>query len=266
MTKYFDGRAYAHEKEEMLTGKVNGLISKGVVPKLVSIIIGEDEGSILYQNLKKKAAERIGALVEIRKLALDTKKEEIVKMISDLNQDIGVDGIMIQLPLPDNYSKDDTDGLINAIGKDKDVDGLREDGEFITPVVEAVMDAIPSNNHLSEVAVLGANGFEGKRIVKRLKELGYKNIFELGRSDNDLKKTLITADIVISATGQPDLVKREMIKRGVVLIDVGSPRGDISNECYEKASFVSPVPGGIGPATIANLIENLVASATGKIS
>jgi methylenetetrahydrofolate dehydrogenase (NADP+)/methenyltetrahydrofolate cyclohydrolase len=106
---------------------------------------------------------------------------------------------------------------------------------------------------------LGAKGFEGRKITKKLRELGYRDLYDLDRSDkNDMNKIVLNADLVISTTGQPDLIKPDMIKEGVILIDVGSPRGDISKGCYEKAAYVSPVPGGIGPVTISYLLENIV--------
>lgn len=265
MTRYFDGKKYAADKAETIKKKVKCLKELEIIPKLMSIIIGDNEGSILYQNLKKKAAEKVGAVLEINKLNKDIDKEAVVNLIEKYNNDPKIHGIMIQLPLPKTFSADESEGLIGVINIKKDVDGLKENSAYVTPVVQAVMDAIPEGNLTSDIAILGAGGFEGKRIVKRLKDLGYKNITGLGRSENNMNDKLIKADILISATGQSDLVKEYMVKDGVILIDVGSPKGDISKECYTKASYVSPVPGGIGPATIANLIENLVTAAANNV-
>jgi len=258
MTDFFDGRAYAQEKEEKLKGLVSSLKKKGITPKLVSLIIGDDQSSILYQHLKKKAAERIGAELEIINLKSEAKTETIAQMIRDKNSDKTVHGVMIQLPLPDNFSKDDRNDLIYAIDRNKDVDGLRKDSMFTAPVVRAVFDALGSQDKSLKVAVVGAYGFEGEKITGKFKEMGFKNLFEIGRASSGYETLLRQADIVVSTTGRPSLIKPEMIKKGVVLIDVGSPVGDIAKDCYDKASFVSPVPGGIGPATIANLIENMV--------
>lgn len=265
MTQYFDGKIYASEKTETLKMRVKRLKEQGVSPKLMSIIIGDDEGSILYQNLKKKAAENVGAELEISKLDKDINKDAVVDLIEEYNKDPKIHGIMIQLPLPKTFSVYESEELIDVINKEKDVDGLKEASAYVTPVVQAVVDAIPQGNLSSDITVLGAGGFEGKRIIKRLKELGYKNITGLGRNDKNVDEVLIKSDILVSATGQPDLVREKVVKEGVILIDVGSPKGDISKECYSKASYVSPVPGGIGPATIANLIENLVTAADNNV-
>ena len=166
---------------------------------------------------------------------------------------------MIQLPFPDKFSVHDRNEMINSINLRKDVDGLREDSMYIAPVVKAVIYAIPNKNTSLKTVILGARGFEGRKITKKLRELGYRDVFELDRTGNkDLKKIFQNADLIISATGQPDLIRPDMIKEGVILIDVGSPYGDISRSCYEKASYVSPVPGGIGPVTISYLLENVV--------
>jgi len=263
MPKYFDGRAYAQTKEEVLKKRVQSLSSRGIIPFLVSIIVGDNFGSILYQNLKKKAAERVGAQLDIISLSSSLGLRGVQEEIEKFNFNQTVHGIMIQLPLPENFSKKDRDDLINTIKREKDVDGLRDDSQFDTPVVKAVVDAIPVKDFSLQVAVIGAHGFEGKKIVSKLKRMGFEKIIELGNPDEDLDELLPDADVIISATGKPDLVKPEMVKNGAVLIDVGSPKGDIAKDCYGKASFISPVPGGIGPATIVNLIENLVTASEG---
>ena len=262
MTEFFDGKAFAVEKEKELKSDVEKLKALGIIPKMTSIIIGNNFESNLYQNLKKKAAERIGASLTILNFTKDVELHEVLKRINGLNSDKSIHGIMIQLPLPDNFSKSDRNRMINSIEVHKDVDGLRDDSIFTSPVVKAVINAIPIKDDTLKTAVIGASGFEGKKITRKLLELGYQNTITLDRSDNiDLKKKLLYADIIISAAGQPDLIKPEIIKEGTVLIDVGSPQGDISKDCYKKASYVSPVPGGIGPVTITCLMENLVLSA-----
>lgn len=261
MTKFFDGRDYAQKKEKELKSEVILLKKSGVSPKMVSLIIGDDKGSFLYQNLKKKAAERVGAQVEILNFASDINKSEILKSIRKFNNDKSVNGIMIQLPLPKKYSKKVLTQLIEAITPKKDVDGLKKVSPLTSPVVRAIFDAIPVKNTDLKVAVAGAYGFEGKKIVAELKFRNYKKIFEIGRTSPNPELLLRQADIVVSATGHESLIKPDMIKKGAVLIDLGSPRGDVDKGCYEKASYVSPVPGGIGPATISNLIDNLVEAA-----
>jgi methylenetetrahydrofolate dehydrogenase (NADP+) / methenyltetrahydrofolate cyclohydrolase len=245
--------------------------------------VGEDPASILYQNLKKKAAERIGAEVKIKNYEAGIKISDLIDEINTLNSDPAVNGIMIQLPLPASFTKDDRDKIIKAIALEKDVDGLRTDSKFIAPTAKAVLEVftealkvVPLKVDPLKVSVIGATGFEGKLIVKALnqeykqslaredgknkglKGIGKIEVIELNSKTENLEEMVKNSDVVISVTGIPDLIKQDMVKEGAILIDVGAPKGDIEKKAYEKASFVSPVPGGVGPVTISCLLENLI--------
>ncbi|KKQ98600.1 MAG: Bifunctional protein FolD [Candidatus Woesebacteria bacterium GW2011_GWB1_39_12] len=271
MTHIFDGKAFAWEKENKLKEEMNSTFGRkrlgGVTPRLVSILVGDNPASTLYVNLKRKVAERIGAKVEVISLSLSISKKEIQKIIVKFNNDDNVHGIMVQLPLPDNFSKGDRDEILNTIAKEKDVDGLREDSLHLTPTVKAVLEIlrigkpyIKNRVRPCKVVVVGAMGFEGKKIYQNLKKMGYE-VEGLDRKSGNLKKKTKMADILISVTGSPGVIGRDDIKKGAVVIDVGAPYGDIEKGAYEKASFVSPVPGGVGPVTISCLLENLVEAA-----
>jgi len=266
-TAVFDGRGFAKGKENKLKSEVKKLRSKGIKPKLVSILVGEDPASALYVNLKRSAAERVGAEVEIVKLQKGEKTEKLKDIIKKYNKNKAVHGIMVQLPLPDSL-KLEAKSIINAISPEKDVDGLREDSPYITPVVKAVLAALEVGTKYITPSVLrtvvaGAGGFEGKKIIKALSDMGY-DVFGLGRETKDLATYTKQADILISVTGQEGLIRKDMVKKGALIIDVGSPKGDVDKNAYGKASFVSPVPGGIGPVTISCLLENLVETASRK--
>ena len=142
MAIIFDGKSFAKEKEVKLIEEIKRLSEKGIKPKLVSILIGDNPSSILYINLKKKAAERIGCALEVVYFPQDTSMIRIIEVINEMNTNQSVHGIMVQLPLPRNFSKEDRDEIINAIAKEKDVDGLREDSSFLTPTVKAVLEVI----------------------------------------------------------------------------------------------------------------------------
>ena len=268
MTVIFDGKAFALEKETELRKEVAKIKSKKkITPKLTSILVGENEGSKLYLSLKGRVAERVGAEVEVISLSKSLSIKEIIKEIDKLNKNESVNGIMLQLPLPENFSKEDREAIINSIGKEKDVDGMREDSIFITPVVKAVVEVIRQasiylpKDREAKVVVIGATGFEGKKIVRVLQEMGYKVEGANSKTENLGLKTK-NADILISATGKEGLITSDMVKEGGVLVDVGSPKGDIrTEEIMDKASFISPVPGGVGPVTISYLLENLIEAA-----
>ena len=276
MTIVFDGREFAKHKELGLKDKVTSLRDKGKIPKLVSIIVGTDAASVMYVNLKKKAAERIGCELLVVNCKQESSKKEIKEIIQKYNEENHVNGVMVQLPLPKNFPKEDRDEILNSIAPEKDVDGLREDSKFTAPtakaVVEVLVEALKSKNksvmETLEVAVVGASGMEGMRIVKALKSderikalVNKLQVVELNSKTNNLQLTTYDCDVIISVTGVPDLIKADMVKDGAVLIDVGAPSGDIEKKAYEKASFVSPVPGGVGPVTVNCLLENLVESA-----
>jgi methylenetetrahydrofolate dehydrogenase (NADP+)/methenyltetrahydrofolate cyclohydrolase len=136
---------------------------------------------------------------------------------------------------------------------------MRDDSSFLTPVVKVVIEVIQqANKYLptdreANVSVVGAGGFIGKKIVKVLKEMGYQ-----------IKKETLQADILISATGEPKLIKKDMVKKGAVVIDIGAPVGDVDKEVHQKASFITPVPGGVGVVTITCLLENLIEAASAR--
>ncbi len=264
MAIVFDGREFAKKKEVELLEKVELLRKKGITPKLFSIVVGDVDGAMKYQEMKKKAGERVGIEVEIKIFKENASEKEIEKEIERLNASLNVHGVMIQLPLPKSFSKEDREQLINAINPQKDVDGLREDSHFVAPVVKAVLEAIkasPLRGGPCKVAVVGAKGFEG---IKMVRELVRNSFIVHGLDQEDSLTTnyqLLTADVVISCTGVPDLITGGMVKEGVIAIDVGAPRGDFDFESVsKKASFITSVPGGIGPVTIACLLENVVAT------
>lgn len=256
----------AATKEAKLKDRVSLLKKAGITPKLVSIIVGKNPASKLYVSLKKRAAEKVGAELETKKFGHDATVNQLINLIEKLNKEKPVHGIMIQLPLPESFSKSDRNRIINAIDPKKDVDGLREDSFYLHPTVKAVMEAIKmaelqiKNYELKRVTVVGAQGFVGKKVARLLREKNYQ-VVGCSSGIKDLKAKTKKADILISATGVPGLIGKDMIKKDVVIVDVGAPVGDVDKEVYQKASFVTPVPGGIGPATIAYLLENLVEAA-----
>lgn len=255
MAIMFDGRAFANKKEDFLK-------KQGEHPKLISILVGNDQASRLYVSLKKKFADRVGAVMEIKEFPENAKEEEIANFIKQQNSDKSVDGIMVQLPLPGGL-KDKTTKIINVIAKEKDIDGLREDSPYLHPTSKAVVQIIKESGKLSgSVCVVGATGMVGKPLVHDLRERGYQ-VVECDSGTINLKEETLRADIVVSATGVPGLIKEDMIKDGAIVIDVGSPKGDVDFEnVSKKASFITPVPGGVGPVTIACLLENLFSTCT----
>lgn len=263
MTVIFDGKAFAQVKIKDLKSRVGELRKNGIVPKLISIIVGDNPASALYVNLKKEAGLKAGCEVTIVSYPSSTKKGHIVESIEKYNRDSKVHGIMVQLPLPKDFSLADRDEIVSSIAKEKDVDGLRKDSIFIAPVVKAVLEILreassylPSDK-AARVVVVGAGGFEGNKIVNVLSDMDY-DVEGVDKGTTNLKSKISGADVVISVTGSPGIIGKNEVKENAIVIDVGSPKGDVQKEEMDKAAFLSPVPGGVGPITIVSLLENLL--------
>jgi methylenetetrahydrofolate dehydrogenase (NADP+)/methenyltetrahydrofolate cyclohydrolase len=262
-TIIFDGKAFAEKKEKELVSKVKKLKRKGIAPKLVSILIGDDPASAMYMGMKKRVARRIGCKLAVIGLKQSAKKSEIIKKIKYCNSDRLVHGTMIQLPLPGDFTKKDRSEIINSIVKKKAVEGLQDDSQYLTPTVKSVLYVLKEASQYivrrnAKVLIVGYTGFEGAKIYKVLQEMEYE-VDGADLKTKDLREKTKKADILISVTGSSGIIKEDMVKEGVVIIDVGAPKGDVvKDEIMSKASFFSPVPGGIGPVTIVSLFENLV--------
>lgn len=250
-----------------LASKVAKMESK---PVLAEFLIGTNPVNAKYAELKQKIAEKIGVNFCLYKFDEKDTQAEIIAAIEFLNTDPETSGIMIQIPIPKKFDRDE---LIGKISPAKDVDGLRFcanlDSDFKPPVVLSILEAIERSGRdvkTSKVALIGHGFLVGQPLERALREVKSEKrkaesikVFE---SKDNLE--IFDCDIVISATGSPNLIKPEMVKEGVVLIDAGTAeengelRGDIDPEAYAKASYYTPVPGGIGPVTVAMLLKNLV--------
>ncbi|MFA7244064.1 MAG: bifunctional 5,10-methylenetetrahydrofolate dehydrogenase/5,10-methenyltetrahydrofolate cyclohydrolase [Patescibacteria group bacterium] len=267
MMNMFDGRKIRNEILDDLKIRVASFQQK---PVLAVIWIGEDFATARYIESKERAAEKIGVHFDLFKYPTEVTQEEVEKKILELNQNQSVDGIMIQIPIPEYLNLND---LIKQIDPAKDVDGLNfcRGGicNFRPPVTISIMEAIKRsgiNYKESKIAIIGKGFLVGSPLARML-ESENADIRIADEETPYLATITSDADIVISATGTANLIKPDMVKNGVVLIDAGTTevggelRGDIDINCYRKASFYTPVPGGIGPMTVAMLFANLVKSA-----
>jgi methylenetetrahydrofolate dehydrogenase (NADP+)/methenyltetrahydrofolate cyclohydrolase len=205
-----------------------------------------------YVRLKREMGERLGVLVTVSPAK---NIEELTELIADASVDETVDGVLVQLPII-GATKEETEQILYSINPEKDVDGLNPKSRFIPAVVGAVERVLEIFNVDEEqtISVVGSLGQVGKRLVERLKTVGYQ-VSGLDKGDDlmDLKKF----DVVIGSTGVPGVIKGEMVDSGFVGIDLGYPKGDFSPEAFEKALMITPVPGGVGPLTVVSLFENL---------
>ncbi|MCF7860480.1 bifunctional 5,10-methylenetetrahydrofolate dehydrogenase/5,10-methenyltetrahydrofolate cyclohydrolase [Patescibacteria group bacterium] len=255
MLKLIDGKAIANRIKDDIAQKIYNL--QGQRPNLAIILVGERSDSQLYVSLKEAEAKKVGIDTHLYKLEAQVSSEEVLSVINFLNNDKTVDAILIQLPLPSHLP---TDKIIEAISPAKDVDGFhpRHPDYIISPVLASISACLDEVNFIAEnkkACIFYNSEIFGETIREMLVKRGMKII---NRKDS------VQADLLISALGEPHKIKKEMIKKEAVLIDIGITKledkvlGDVDQkDVEEKASFLTPVPGGIGPMTIAYLFYNV---------
>ncbi|MCD4806958.1 MAG: bifunctional methylenetetrahydrofolate dehydrogenase/methenyltetrahydrofolate cyclohydrolase FolD [Methanococcoides sp.] len=276
-TKIIDGRAIAKKVEAEVKADVEKLISeKGVTPGLSAILVGEDPASKMYVRLKHKACERVGIFAEDQHLPEDITQEELLDVISSLNARDDIHGILLQLPLPKHLNEQEA---MNAIDPAKDADGFHpfNMGQLLIGI-EGLVPCTPKGiiRALEEYGVqiqgkhaviVGHSNVVGKpmaaMLVNRNATVSICHVFT-----EDVTKFTRDADILVVATGVKHLIKEDMVKEGAVIFDVGITEengkvyGDVDFEnVINKASRVTPVPGGVGPVTIATLMQHVLMSA-----
>ncbi len=269
-----------------LQDRVELLFENNIRPGLAAVLVGENPASKIYIKMKTKKFHNLGLKTKTFKLSVDCSQEELIQVIEKINNDSSFHGILVQLPLPNHI---DSNSIINSIHTEKDVDGFQPENagllsigtpRFIPCTPKGVMRMLEyyrvklSGKH---VVVLGRSNIVGRpmSILTSLKTKGANGTTTLCHSgSSDIENFTKIADIVIVALGVPNYLTKDMIKKDAILIDVGINRvndnsekgyklcGDVFwEEVIEKAKAVSPVPGGVGPMTIAMLVENTVEAA-----
>jgi len=217
--------------------------------KLVVVLVGENSKSLKYIKQKKKAAEQIGINFELHRFKSNISEQELVEKIKKIVKPKTNTGIIVQLPLPRHI---DTQKIINLIPKEKDA-------EFESPTASGIMKLLEEYNIKlkgKKVVIIGKGRLVGKPLAKIIERSGAK-LTVCDDQTKDLALLTSQADILISATGSPGLIKENMIKRGIVVIDAGT--GDVDFEHIKsKAGYITPPVGGVGPMTVAMLMRNLI--------
>lgn len=273
MGTIIDGKALSALVKDEVRDAVPVLEKKyGRKPCLCVIIVGEDPASQVYVRNKVKAAAYTGMNSKLIELPVSTREDALLRKIAELNEDAAVDGILVQLPLPKQI---DEEKIIDAIAPEKDVDGFHPSNvaglwlgkKCTVPCTPAgIMRLIDSTGielKGKSAVVVGRSNIVGKPVAKLLLDRHATVTIAHSRTA-DLGAVTRGADVLVSAVGKAGLIKRDMIKPGAVVIDVGMNRdakgklcGDVDFEgCKDKASWITPVPGGVGPMTIAMLMKN----------
>lgn len=271
-----DGKAIAAEIRESLKTRIAALKQKGVTPGLSVVLVGDDPASATYVRSKERACEELGIFSIVHRLSADTTQEQLTQLVHELNADKRLHGILIQSPLP---SPLDELALLREVDPDKDVDGLHvvtagrlmvgEPGfkpctpKGVIHLIKTTGTAI-SGKH---AVVVGRSNMVGKPVAMMLLEENATVTMCHSRTQN-LAAVCAGADILVAAVGRPGLITGDFVKPGAVVIDVGTTKVDgklagdvVFDEAAKKASFITPVPGGVGPMTIAMLMENTVEAA-----
>lgn len=272
MAKLIDGRAISRAIKDEVRERVEELKKEGKQPGLVVILVGEDPASQTYVRHKEKACEQVGFYSQVIRRSAEISQEDLLQLVDELNDDPKVHGILVQLPLPEHI---DDDAVIHAIDPKKDVDGFHpiNVGEMFvnepslwpcTP--HGVIEMLDRNQIEIEgkhAVVVGASNIVGKPMATMLLNRE-ATVTVCHIKTQDLAFHTKQADILVVGVGKPDLITADMVKDGVVVIDVGINRlengklvGDVAyDEVEKKASAITPVPGGVGPMTIAMLLKN----------
>ncbi len=277
MAKILSGKTVSQRIKDELREEVKELNQKGIFPGLAVIIVGDDPASRVYVNSKKKACEEIGIYSEEYALPAQTSQEHLLGLIEKLNAEPKINGILVQLPLPSHI---DEETVINAISPKKDVDAFHPvnvgkimigNYDFLPCTPAGVMELIKESGIDicgKECVIVGRSNIVGKPQAMLLLHANGTVTICHSRTKN-LKEKTKNADILVAAVGIPNFITGDMIKEGAVVIDVGINRiaekklvGDVEFESAEKvASAITPVPGGVGPMTIAMLMKNTVKAA-----
>jgi len=273
MVKIIDGSILAEKIKDKITQEIYAL--KGPRPNLAIILIGERADSQLYVGLKEKEAKKVGIDTYLYKCPQSITEQELLKIIKCLNDDETIDAILVQLPLPKNLATA-TDAIIKAINPTKDVDGFHpvnlaklakgcSADAVMPPVFAVVLEMLDSINCLlkdKKICLMVNSDIFGNNLANVLQCRGAQ-VDIATVNDSDLISKTVSADILITAVGQPRFIKKEMIKQDAIIIDVGISQqdskviGDVDFvDAKDKASFITPVPGGVGPLTIAMAFKN----------
>tara|TARA_B110000196_G_C21039660_1_gene611829 strand:+ start:253 stop:1134 length:882 start_codon:yes stop_codon:yes gene_type:complete len=285
--KIIDGKNISNLIKEEIKVEVDQIISNGErPPHLAAVLVGEDGASLTYVASKVRSCQQVGFNSTLVKLPVDILEKELLKKIKELNNDDNIDGFIVQLPLPDHI---DEEKILLAINPNKDVDGFHPTNfgkmalnmkTFIPATPFGIMELLKRYDIETKgkyTVVLGRSHIVGRPISILMNSKGNpgdSTVTVVHSRTKNIENYTKNADIIISALGIPGFVKNEMVKDGVVVIDVGITRvkdnnhpkgyvirGDVDfDSVKQKASYITPVPGGIGPMTIAMLLKNTLLS------
>ena len=277
MAEIIDGKAIAAAVRQDAAAEVRALVEKGIQPGLAVVIVGDNPASRIYVNNKKKACQEIGVYSEEYALPATTTQEELLQLIENLNKKKDINGILVQSPLPQGL---DEKAVVENIDPQKDVDAFHAvnvgkimigDFQFLPCTPAGVIELLDRSGVSIEgkrCVVVGRSNIVGKPMAMLLLHRNGTVTICHSRTQN-LAEVCREADILVAAVGRPKFITKDMVKPGVAVIDVGMNRdengklcGDVDFDAVKEiAGYITPVPGGVGPMTIAMLMKNVVCAA-----
>ncbi len=281
MTNIIDGKKIAAKIERIAAKEAAMLKSKGIVPKLAVVLVGDHKPSLTYIGRKKSAAERVGVDFALHQFPKNISKEELIQQVKKIQEDKQITGIIIQLPLPERLYVSE---VLNAIDPAIDVDCLTDTniGKLVmkTSLIEPptpwavikVLKEIKFKMAGKNITIVGTGALVGKPLaIMLVNELA--SITTCNSHTKDIQKKCLEADVIVSAVGKKDLITKDMVNKKTIVIDTGisfvsgQMYGDVDFEnVSKKVSCITPTPGGIGPITVAKLLHNTVTCAKNKLS
>lgn len=280
MATIMDGKALSSKIKERIKQEIE-TINENRKPKLAVVLVGNDPASSTYVASKVKACELVGIESVAKKMDESTTQKELVKVIKELNEDQSVDGILVQLPLPKHLDEQE---IMFMIDPSKDVDGFHpinvgklhlRQKTFVPATPKGVMELIKEYNidlTGKKVLVIGRSHLVGRPLAQLLVNANATVTIAHSRTTN-LEQLCYQSEVIVAAVGVMHIIQKDWLRQGVVLIDVGIHRtkdnkltGDIDPTCMEVASYMTPVPKGVGPMTIAMLLENTMQAYKMRIS
>ncbi|EGP7381824.1 bifunctional methylenetetrahydrofolate dehydrogenase/methenyltetrahydrofolate cyclohydrolase FolD [Listeria monocytogenes] len=277
MGEIIDGKKLAKEIQEKVTREVAELVKEGKKPGLAVVLVGDNQASRTYVRNKQKRTEEAGMKSVLIELPENVTEEKLLSVVEELNEDKTIHGILVQLPLPEHISEEK---VIDTISYDKDVDGFHPvnvgnlfigKDSFVPCTPAGIIELIKSTGTQIEgkrAVVIGRSNIVGKPVAQLLLNENATVTIAHSRT-KDLPQVAKEADILVVATGLAKFVKKDYIKPGAIVIDVGMDRGENNKLCgdvdfddvVEEAGFITPVPGGVGPMTITMLLANTLKAA-----
>ena len=270
-TQIIDGKAMAEEIKKEIRREI---VKKNLRPNLAVVLVGDDPASHLYVKLKQKACQQVGIEFHKYYLAGDISNEEVLEVINFLNNDKEIDALLVQLPLSQHLNEN---LILKSIAPNKDVDCLNPENIkkifqnkifIVSPLVQSIIHLLKStqeNLRDKQAYLIIKNNFLLKTLEYFLKNQGII-VRSINPHDSNLAEKTKKADILITAVGEPFFIRKAMVKEGVILIDIGTNQiteglvvGDADySEVFPRCSYITPVPGGVGPMTVAMLLKNTI--------